>query len=320
VGALYLPNGNPWPGPKFEYKLAWFERLIRHARTLLDSGEAAVLAGDFNVVPTDELDIYDPKSWRKDALLQPESRAAWFRLLDQGWTDSLRTVVGDAKVFTFWDYFRRHWERDAGLRIDHLLLSPPLARALSDAGVDRWVRGRPGASDHAPTWVVLDAGGASRTRKTRGARTTSAGQASAGARTARGRNSRTGAEPRARAAGRGAVPGVATRPRVAPAGSGDAAKASSGAVKKAARKVASPGSTPEAGKATSTSARKPATKKSRAPAQAATKRAARGVPKAATRKAKRATPNAPSGKLPPESTRVVVEKTTAPPRKTAKPR
>lgn len=157
VGALYLPNGNPWPGPKFDYKLAWFERLIRHARKLLNSGEPAVLAGDFNVVPTDELDIYDPKSWRTDALLQPESRDAYFRLLGQGWTDSLRTIAGDAKVFTFWDYFRKHWERDAGLRIDHVLLSPPLAGMLHDAGVDRWVRGKPGASDHAPTWVVLDA-------------------------------------------------------------------------------------------------------------------------------------------------------------------
>lgn len=159
VGCLYLPNGNPWPGPKFDYKLAWFERLIRHARTLLRGNAPVVLAGDFNVVPTDELDICDPKSWRKDALLQPESRDAYACLLAQGWTDSLRTIVGDAKVFTFWDYFRKHWERDAGLRIDHLLLSPALAPMLADAGVDRWVRGRPGASDHAPTWVVLDANG-----------------------------------------------------------------------------------------------------------------------------------------------------------------
>ncbi|GAB2516512.1 exodeoxyribonuclease III [Lysobacter humi (ex Lee et al. 2017)] len=160
VGALYLPNGNPWPGPKFDYKLAWFERLIAHARGLLDEGGPVVLAGDYNVVPTDELDIYDPKSWRKDALLQPESREAWFRLLAQGWTDSVRAVHGDAKIFTFWDYFRKHWERDAGLRIDHLLLSPALAPMLADAGVDRWVRGRPGASDHAPTWVLLDTGSA----------------------------------------------------------------------------------------------------------------------------------------------------------------
>ena len=166
VGALYLPNGNPWPGPKFDYKLAWFERLIRHARKLVDGAQPVVLAGDFNVVPTDELDIYDPKSWRKDALLQPESREAWFRLLGQGWTDALRTIAGDRKVFTFWDYFRRHWERDAGLRIDHLLVSPTLAGMLADAGVDRWVRGRPGASDHAPTWVMLDAAGGRRARST----------------------------------------------------------------------------------------------------------------------------------------------------------
>ena len=158
VGCLYLPNGNPWPGPKFEYKLDWFERLIRHAATLLREGAPTVLAGDFNVVPTDELDIYDPKSWRKDALLQPESREAYARLLGQGWTDSLRTIAGDEKVFTFWDYFRKHWERNAGLRIDHLLLSRDLAPMLADAGVDRWVRGREGASDHAPTWVALGAG------------------------------------------------------------------------------------------------------------------------------------------------------------------
>ncbi|HEY4559547.1 MAG TPA: exodeoxyribonuclease III [Lysobacter sp.] len=156
VACLYLPNGNPWPGPKFDYKLAWFAQLHRHAARLLKDGVPTVLCGDFNVVPTDELDIYDPKSWRNDALLQPESREAYFALLEQGWTDSIRQVHGDAKIFTFWDYFRRHWERDAGLRIDHLLLSPQLAPMLRDAGVDRWVRGQPGASDHAPTWVVLD--------------------------------------------------------------------------------------------------------------------------------------------------------------------
>lgn len=180
VGALYLPNGNPWPGPKFDYKLAWFERLIRHARTLLDAGEPTVLAGDFNVVPTDELDIYDPRSWRKDALLQPESRDAWFRLLGQGWTDSLRTALGEARVFTFWDYFRRHWERDAGLRIDHVLLSPQLAPMLADAGVDRWVRGRPGASDHAPTWIRLDARAGGPGRATTRAATKAAAARSAG--------------------------------------------------------------------------------------------------------------------------------------------
>ena len=156
VGCLYLPNGNPRPGPKFDYKLAWFERLIRHAKSLVDSAHPMVLAGDFNVVPTDELDIYDPKSWKKDALLQPESREAYARLLAQGWTDSLRTLHPDEKVFTFWDYFRKHWDRNAGLRIDHLLLNPVLAPTLEAAGVDRWVRGEPGASDHAPTWIELD--------------------------------------------------------------------------------------------------------------------------------------------------------------------
>ena len=156
IGCLYLPNGNPQPGPKFDYKLAWFERLIAHAKRLMASGSPVVLAGDYNVVPTDELDIYDPKSWRKDALLQPESRECYARLLAQGWTDALRATHPGEKIFTFWDYFRNHWPRNAGLRIDHLLLSPDLAPKLVDAGVDTWVRGQPGASDHAPTWIVLD--------------------------------------------------------------------------------------------------------------------------------------------------------------------
>jgi exodeoxyribonuclease-3 len=155
VGCLYLPNGNPQPGPKFDYKLAWFERLIEHAQRLIASGSPVVLAGDYNVVPTDELDIYDPKSWRKDALLQPASRECYQRLLAQGWTDALRTQYPDEKIFTFWDYFRNHWQRNAGLRIDHLLLSPALAPRLRAAGVDTWVRAQPGASDHAPTWIAL---------------------------------------------------------------------------------------------------------------------------------------------------------------------
>lgn len=155
VGCLYLPNGNPQPGPKFDYKLRWFERLSAHAQGLLDSGHPVVLAGDYNVVPTDALDIYNPRSWKKDALLQPESRDAYARLLAQGWTDSIRHLHPDEKIFTFWDYFRQHWERDAGLRIDHLLLSPSLAPRLRAAGVDRWVRGEPHASDHAPTWIEL---------------------------------------------------------------------------------------------------------------------------------------------------------------------
>jgi exodeoxyribonuclease-3 len=166
VGCLYLPNGNPQPGPKFDYKLAWFERLIAYAKQLLDSGHPVVLAGDYNVVPTD-FDIYNPRSWLKDALLQPESRACYARLLEQGWTDALRTRFPDEQVYTFWDYFRQHWERNSGLRIDHLLLNKPVAAMMRDAGVDRWVRGEPHASDHAPAWVVLDLeGAADSTKKT----------------------------------------------------------------------------------------------------------------------------------------------------------
>jgi exodeoxyribonuclease-3 len=154
IACVYLPNGNPQPGPKFDYKLAWFERLIQHADGLFQSGHPVVLAGDFNVVPTD-FDIYDPKSWRKNALLQPESRKAFERLLAQGWTDAIRTHFAEEQVFTFWDYFRNHWLRNAGLRLDHLLLSRSLAPRLTDAGVDRWVRGEPHASDHAPAWIEL---------------------------------------------------------------------------------------------------------------------------------------------------------------------
>lgn len=155
VGCLYLPNGNPQPGSKFDYKLAWFERLIKHAARLYKSGHPVVLAGDFNVVPTD-VDIYSPRSWRKDALLQPESRACYQELLDQGWTDALRTRHPEERIYTFWDYFRQHWPRNAGLRIDHLLLSADLARRLKDANVDRWVRDLDHPSDHAPVWVTLN--------------------------------------------------------------------------------------------------------------------------------------------------------------------
>jgi len=155
VASIYLPNGNPQPGPKFDYKLAWFDCLIAHAARLYRSDLPVVLAGDYNVVPTD-FDIYNPKSWRKDALLQPESRERYARLLAQGWTDAIRAVHPDEQVFTFWDYFRQHWPRNAGLRIDHLLLSAELAPRLRDANVDRWVRGMPSPSDHAPTWVTLD--------------------------------------------------------------------------------------------------------------------------------------------------------------------
>ena len=155
VGCLYLPNGNPQPGPKFDYKLAWFERLIKHAARLYKSGHPVVLAGDFNVVPTDE-DIYNPRSWLKDALLQPESRACYQRLLAQGWTDALRARHPDDRIYTFWDYFRQHCPRNSGLRIDHLLLSADLAPRLKDVNVDRWVRDLPHPSDHAPTWIALN--------------------------------------------------------------------------------------------------------------------------------------------------------------------
>ena len=156
IGCLYLPNGNPQPGPKFDYKLAWMERLNAHAATLLATGAPVVLAGDYNVVPT-EADIYNSRSWKKDALLQPESRAAFARLLAQGWTDAIRErFPHDPPPWTFWQYFRQAWERDAGLRIDHLLLSPAAAERLTDAGVDREVRGREKASDHAPAWITLD--------------------------------------------------------------------------------------------------------------------------------------------------------------------
>ncbi|MCC8443479.1 exodeoxyribonuclease III [Xanthomonas cannabis] len=154
VACLYLPNGNPQPGPKFDYKLAWFERLIRHAKTLVDLPHPVALIGDFNVVPTDA-DIYDPKGWRKDALLQPESRQAYQTLVEQGWTDSLLAVHGDAPIYTFWDYFRQHFARDRGLRIDHLLLNRALAPGLQNAGVDKWVRALEKASDHAPTWISV---------------------------------------------------------------------------------------------------------------------------------------------------------------------
>lgn len=154
IGCLYLPNGNPQPGPKFDYKLAWFEHFNAHAKRLFGCGLPVVLAGDYNVVPTD-FDIYNPASWRDDALLQPASREAFARLLKQGWTDALRARHPDERIYTYWDYWRNRFPRNAGLRIDHLLLSADLAPRLKDAGVDRDVRARAGASDHAPTWVVL---------------------------------------------------------------------------------------------------------------------------------------------------------------------
>jgi exodeoxyribonuclease-3 len=178
VACLYLPNGNPQPGPKFDYKLAWFERLIRHASALYASGHPVVIAGDFNVVPTD-FDIYNPKSWLKDALLQPESRECWRRLLAQGWTDSIRTLHPDERIYTFWDYFRQHWLRNSGLRIDHLLLNAPLKKRLLAAGVDTWVRGRPHASDHAPAWIELADAKASTAKSAPGKKTAAKRAASA---------------------------------------------------------------------------------------------------------------------------------------------
>jgi len=156
VSSLYLPNGNPQPGPKFDYKLAWFERLIEHAQTLCEHVQPVILAGDYNVVPTnDTADIYSAKSWLNDALLQPETRDAYQRLLAQGWTDAIQRLHPGAPMYTFWDYFRDRWARNAGLRIDHLLLNPAAAALLVQAGVDRAVRGREKPSDHAPAWVVL---------------------------------------------------------------------------------------------------------------------------------------------------------------------
>jgi exodeoxyribonuclease III len=165
IGCLYLPNGNPQPGPKFSYKLAWFERLNAYAKQLMRSGHPVALCGDFNVVPTD-FDIYDTKSWKKDALLQPESRKAFSKLMAQGWTDSLRSMFPDERIYTFWDYFRNHWARNAGLRIDHILLTPDLKKRLKTANVDRYVRDLPHPSDHAPVWIELTAGTSARRKKT----------------------------------------------------------------------------------------------------------------------------------------------------------
>jgi len=152
VGCLYLPNGNPYPGPKFDYKLRWLERLTRHASELVADTTPVVLAGDFNVIPT-ERDVYKPERWVDDALFRVEVREAYAQLLRQGWTDSIRALHPEAQIYTFWDYFRNAYQRDAGLRIDHLLLNPQLRPRLEQAGVDRDVRGWERASDHAPTWV-----------------------------------------------------------------------------------------------------------------------------------------------------------------------
>ena len=154
VASVYAPNGNPQPGPKFEYKLAWLKRLNSHAAELYATGAPVVLAGDYNVVPTD-LDIYPTKSWDRDALLQPQSRTAYRRLLAQGWTDAVRALHPKEPMYTFWDYMRKRWERDGGLRLDHVLLSPVLKERLLGAGVDRHIRGMEDASDHAPVWAEL---------------------------------------------------------------------------------------------------------------------------------------------------------------------
>ncbi len=154
IGCLYLPNGNPAPGPKFDYKLRWFNRLIDHAAELLATGAPVMLVGDFNVMPT-ELDVYKPERWVDDALFRPEVRNAYQRLLDQGWTDAIRIRHPCERIYTFWDYLRNAWGRNAGLRLDHLLLSPTLKDQLLDANVDREVRGWDKASDHAPAWVTL---------------------------------------------------------------------------------------------------------------------------------------------------------------------
>ena len=155
IGCLYLPNGNPVPGPKLDYKLRWLGRLTAHAAELLAIDAPVVLAGDYNVIPT-ELDVYKPERWLGDALFLPEVRAAFQLLVAQGWTDAVRARHPDERVYTFWDYLRNAWGRNAGLRLDHLLLSPAVANRLLAAGVDREVRGWAKASDHAPAWIDLD--------------------------------------------------------------------------------------------------------------------------------------------------------------------
>jgi exodeoxyribonuclease-3 len=154
VGCLYLPNGNPYPGPRFDYKMRWIGRLATYASELLELNVPVILAGDFNVIPTD-LDVYKPDRWLNDALFRIEVRDAYQRLVEQGWTDGIRELHPDQRIYTFWDYLRNALGRDAGLRIDHFLLSPHLVAKLSRAGVDRQVRGWEHTSDHAPTWIEL---------------------------------------------------------------------------------------------------------------------------------------------------------------------
>ena len=154
IGCLYLPNGNPAPGPKLDYKLKWLARLTKHSQDLLASNKPAILAGDYNVIPT-EIDVYKPERWVKDALFLPEVREAYANIVAMGWTDALRKRHPGERIYTFWDYFRNNWVRDAGMRIDHLLLSPALAPRLADAGVDRDPRGWDKPSDHTPVWVTI---------------------------------------------------------------------------------------------------------------------------------------------------------------------
>lgn len=154
TGCLYLPNGNPAPGPKFDYKLKWFARLQKYAKGLVALKEPVILSGDHNVIPED-LDAYKPERWVKDALFFPESRAAYRKLLAQGWTDAIRHLYPDEPIYTFWDYFRNAYARNAGIRIDHFLLNARAARMLRTAGVEREVRGWEKSSDHPPTWITL---------------------------------------------------------------------------------------------------------------------------------------------------------------------
>jgi len=154
IASIYLPNGNPQPGPKFAYKLAWFDRLHAHAAELIAANVPAILAGDYNVVPTAQ-DIYPTRSLDNNALIQPQSRAAYARLLAQGWTDALRILHPEGPLWTFWDYEWNRWPADKGMRLDHFLLSPLLRGQLADGGVDRWVRSEENASDHAPAWITL---------------------------------------------------------------------------------------------------------------------------------------------------------------------
>jgi exodeoxyribonuclease-3 len=157
IGCLYLPNGNPTPGPKFDFKMKWFERLITHAAELLALDKPVILTGDFNVMPT-ELDVYKPERWVKDALFLPEVRAAFKTLTEQGWTDAIRKLYPNEVIYTFFDYFRNAYQRNAGLRIDHFLLSPHFNDRLVAAGVNRDVRGWEKSSDHCPVWIELKEG------------------------------------------------------------------------------------------------------------------------------------------------------------------